>query len=104
MVFKGSRLPYDIEAVTDRESARECLERQLAVNCPDLIFVDGVDVLPNAPLPGPLFVLANGSARGDFDARFGDPLHFIEKPFTNQKLFHCLATAHGEGWAVRRAV
>lgn len=93
MVFKGSRIPCSIEAVTDREAAARYLRQTSA----DLILVDGAALLEQSPSASPLFVLANAAER----ERCVDPLHFIEKPFTHQKLFECLATSGLSAWASR---
>ncbi len=93
MVFKGSRLPYSIEAVTDRHLAALSLQQTSA----DLILVDGAALLEQLPAAPRLFVLANAGER----ERCADPSHFIEKPFTHQKLFDCLEAAHLNTWAAR---
>jgi hypothetical protein len=93
MVFKGSRIPCSIEAITDRQAAVRYLQETSA----DLILVDGAAMLERLPTGRPLFVLANAAER----QRCADPLRFIEKPFTHQKLFDCLAAADLTAWAPR---
>jgi len=103
MVFKGSRLAYTIEVATDGPAAKEYLEQHAHSSrpdliFPDLIFLDAFDVLEQLPAaPDKCFVLTH-SVDNDrqemFRRRFGIPPHrLIEKPFTNQKLFDCLAAA-----------
>lgn len=93
MVFKGSRIPCSIEAVTDRQDAAQYLQQ----NSADLILVDGAVLLEQLPPARPSFVLANAAER----ERCADPLRFIEKPFTHQKLFDCLAAANLSAWVSR---
>lgn len=95
MVFKGSRIPCSIEAVTDRQAAAQYLSQTSA----DLILVDGAALLTQAPTARPLFVLANAAER----ELCPDLLRFIEKPFTHQKLFDCLAAANLHAWTARAA-
>lgn len=95
MVFKGSRIPCTIEAVTDRQAAAQYLHQTSA----DLILVDRAALLAELPTARPLFVLASAEER----ERCPDPLRFIEKPFTHQKLFDCLAAADLTAWTARVA-
>jgi len=98
MVFKGSRLAYTIEVATDGPAAKEYLEQHAHSGRPDLIFLDAFDVLEQLPeAPDKYFVLTHSVDNDQqemFRRRFGIPPHrLIEKPFTNQKLFDCLAVA-----------
>jgi hypothetical protein len=90
MVFKGSRIPCSIEAVLGRQDVTQYLRRTSA----DLILVDGAALLEQIPNA---FVLGNPRER----ERCADPSRFIEKPFTHQKLFDCLAAADLGAWAAR---
>jgi CheY-like chemotaxis protein len=108
MVFKSSRLPYTIEVVSEARAAVEYLAQRDDASRPHLIFLDGLELLEQLalPTPDPLFVLTNSASAADletFRRRFGDPARrIIEKPFTHQKLFDCLAAADLNAWAARR--
>ncbi len=98
MVFKGSRLPYTIEVVKDAPAAKQYLEEHASSNPPDLIFVDAFEMLQDVPTTEqvPFFILTNSLLPA-----LGDARHYVEKPFTHQKLLDCLKVAALNSWAAR---
>jgi len=109
MVFKGSRLPYTIEVVKDGPAAKQYLEEHAASNPPDLIFLDAFEMLEDLPATEqvPFFILTNSiseAEKEEFPRNFGDvSRHYVEKPFTHQKLLDCLNVAALNSWASRIA-
>jgi CheY-like chemotaxis protein len=107
MVFKSSRLPYAIEVVTDALAAKEYLERQSDSTQPDLVFIDRLEIIEELPAArlASFFVLTKSVSSDDqekFRSNFGElSQHYIEKPFTQQKLLECLSAAELNSWAER---
>jgi len=107
MVFKGSRLPYTIEVAKDGLAAKQYLEEHAASNPPDLIFLDAFEMLEDLPATErvPFFILTDSMSaaeKEEFPPNFGDASrHFVEKPFTHQKLLDCLNVAALNSWAAR---
>ena len=107
MVFKGSRLPYTIEVVKDGPAAKLYLEEHATSNPPDLIFLDAVERLEDLPATEqiPFFILTDSMSAAEmeeFPPNFGDASrHYVEKPFTHQKLLECLNVASLNSWASR---